>query len=47
MGADVTFYRKFWDEEQKKYVIGTDEGQLMTYLKSSRIRCRWEEPTSC
>ena len=34
MGADVTFYRKFWDEEQKKYVIGTDEGQLVTTLRA-------------
>lgn len=34
MGADVTFYRKYWDDANKKYVVGTDEGQLVTTLKA-------------
>lgn len=34
MGSDVTFYRKFWDDENKKYVVGTDEGQLVTTLRA-------------
>lgn len=34
MGADVTFYRKYWDDENKRYVVGTDEGQLVAALKA-------------
>lgn len=32
MGKDVEFRRKFWDEEQGKYVYDTDEGQLICAL---------------
>lgn len=34
MGVDVPFYRKYWDDAQKKYVIGTDEGQLVATLRA-------------
>lgn len=34
MGEDVTFYRKYWDDEQKRYVVGTDQGQLVAALKA-------------
>lgn len=34
MGEDVTFYRKYWDDVNKKYVVGTDEGQLMATLRA-------------
>lgn len=34
MGKDVTFYRKYWDDEAKRYVVGTDEGQLVAALKA-------------
>ena len=32
MGKDVTFRRKYWDDEQKKYVYDTQEGQLVATL---------------
>lgn len=34
MGSDVTFYRKYWDNEARKYVTGTDEGTLTAALKA-------------
>lgn len=34
MGEDVVFYRKYWDEEAKRYVVGTDKGRLMAALKA-------------
>lgn len=34
MGEDVIFYRKYWDAENKKYVVGTEQGQLMAALKA-------------
>ena len=32
MGSDVEFRRKFWDDEKKKYVYDTPEGQLVCAL---------------
>ncbi len=34
MGADITFRRKYWDDEQKKYVYDTDKGSWMCALKA-------------
>ena len=34
MGEDVIFYRKYWDPEARRYVVGTDEGQLMAALRA-------------
>lgn len=34
MGEDVVFYRKYWDPEQRKYIIGGDKGQLVAALKA-------------
>lgn len=34
MGADVEFYRKYWDDAAKKFVVGTAEGQLVAALKA-------------
>ena len=34
MGVDVAFYRKYWDDVNKRYVTGTDEGRLMATLKA-------------
>ena len=34
MGEDVEFYRKYWDEEAKRYVVGTDKGRLMAALRA-------------
>ncbi len=34
MGSDVEFYRKYWDNEQKKFVTGTPEGTLTAALKA-------------
>lgn len=34
MGEDVIFYRKYWDPEQKRYIVGGDKGQLMAALKA-------------
>lgn len=33
MGKDITFRRKYWDDEQKRYVYDTQEGQLVATLK--------------
>ena len=33
MGEDVQFRRKYWDEDAKKFVYDTDEGQLVCSLK--------------
>lgn len=33
MGEDISFYRKYYDKEQNRYVVGTDEGTLMASLK--------------
>lgn len=34
MGEDIIFYRKYWDPETRKYVVGTDKGQLMATLRA-------------
>lgn len=34
MGKDVVFYRKYWDPEARRYVVGTDEGQLVAALRA-------------
>lgn len=33
MGEDVKFRRKYWDDEEKKFVYDTDKGQLVCALK--------------
>lgn len=33
MGADITFRRKFWDDENKKFIYDTDQGTLTCTLK--------------
>lgn len=33
MGEDVTFYRKHWDNDQKKFIYGSEEGTLTATLR--------------